>query len=193
MSPQDSLTIGVGDAPDSASAGAAPADERHVAPRDARGMFRSILAPLSDDEEAAEPSEAPAFFRDLNLDQIVASIIAGKQEYNLAPFFHRPLRTVEAVEYRQEVMRDLEEQARFDAINDFQAGCVRFGTMSPRRRSCITNTKSRLGRSTPSNSTARPSSDCFRRSAPRRLVRPVSTVSPRISTPMWRHRPFSNA
>jgi len=122
MSPhENSLTIGVGDAPDSASAGATLAHDR-LAPRLARGTFRSILAPPSDDEEAAEPSEAPAFFRDLNLDQIVASIIAGKQEYNLAPFFHWPLRTVEAVEYRQEVMRDLEDQARFDAINEFASG-----------------------------------------------------------------------
>jgi len=122
MSPhENSLTIGVGDAPDSACAGATLAHDR-LAPRPAGGTFRSILAPPSDDEEAAEPSEAPAFFRDLNLDQIVASIIAGKQEYNLGPFFHRPLRMLEAVEYRQEVMRDLEDQARFDAINEFASG-----------------------------------------------------------------------
>lgn len=81
--------------------------------------FRSVLDPPSEREEPGEPSEAPAFFRDLNLDQIVASVILGKQEYNLAPFFHRPLRTVEAVEYRQAVMRDLEDQSSFDAINEF--------------------------------------------------------------------------
>jgi DNA mismatch repair protein MutS len=87
-----------------------------------RVAFRSVLDPPAGREEPAAPSEAPAFFRDLNLDQIVASIISGKQEYNLAPFFHRPLRTVEAVEYRQEVMRDLEDQSRFDAINEFANG-----------------------------------------------------------------------
>jgi len=87
-----------------------------------RAAFRSVLDPPSEREEPREPSEAPAFFRDLNLDQIVASIITGKQEYNLAPFFHRPLRRVEAVEYRQEVMRDLEDPSRFDAINEFANG-----------------------------------------------------------------------
>ena len=84
--------------------------------------FWSVLTPPSECADASEASEAPAFFRDLNLDQIVASILLGKQEYNLAPFFHRPLRTVEAVEYRQEVMRDLEDRSRFDAIDEFANG-----------------------------------------------------------------------
>ena len=84
--------------------------------------FRSVLAPPSEPHDPVEPSEAPAFFRDLNLDQVVASIIAGKQEYNLAPFFYRALRTAAAVEYRQAVMRDLQDQARSDAINEFAIG-----------------------------------------------------------------------
>src|SRR5271165_2553731 len=47
MSPhENSLTIGVGDAPDNASAGATLADDR-LAPRLARGTFCSILAPPS--------------------------------------------------------------------------------------------------------------------------------------------------
>ncbi len=83
--------------------------------------FRSVLD-LPSEREKPGASEAPAFFRDLNLDQIVASIITGKQEYNLGPLFHRPLRTVEAVEYRQEVMRDLEDRSRFAAINEFANG-----------------------------------------------------------------------
>ncbi len=81
--------------------------------------FRSVLTPSSDGDDAAETSEAPAFFVDLNLDQIVASVTLGKQEYNLAPFFHRLLRTVEAVEYRQDVMRDLADECRFDAVSRF--------------------------------------------------------------------------
>ena len=72
-----------------------------LATGEAPDVFRSVLTPPSDREDPTEPSEGPAFFRDLNLDQIVASIIFGKQEYNLAPFFNRPLKTVEAIEYRQ--------------------------------------------------------------------------------------------
>ena len=86
------------------------------------GAFRSVLTPASDDERAGGTSTAPAIFRDLNLDQIVASITAGKQEYNLAPFFYQPLNTVEAVEYRQDVMRDLQDQTRLAAVDEFAKG-----------------------------------------------------------------------
>lgn len=58
-------------------------------------------------------------FRDLNLDQIVEAIVEGKEEYDLASFFCRPLRTVQAVEYRQEIMRDLEDDATFGYIAEF--------------------------------------------------------------------------
>ena len=81
--------------------------------------FHSILNILPVGDAEAEMSEPPAYFADLNLDQIVASITAGKQEYNLAPFFHEPLHSREAIEYRQEVMRDLEHKAHFDAITGF--------------------------------------------------------------------------
>ena len=81
--------------------------------------FHSILHILSVREAKGEMAEPPAYFVDLNLDQIVASITAGKQEYNLAPFFYESLRSREAIEYRQEVMRDLEHKAHFDAITGF--------------------------------------------------------------------------
>ena len=53
-----------------------------------------------------EPDE-PEFFGDLNLDQIVGAVIAGRAEYRLAPFFHTLLGSVDAIAYRHEVMRDL--------------------------------------------------------------------------------------
>jgi DNA mismatch repair protein MutS len=81
--------------------------------------FRSILNPSTDDDPKPEMSETPAYFADLNLDQIVASITAGKKEYNLAPFFHEPLKSREAILYRQDVMRDLESHARYDAVAKF--------------------------------------------------------------------------
>jgi DNA mismatch repair protein MutS len=81
--------------------------------------FRSILNPSTNIDAVAEISEPPAYFADLNLDQIVAAITAGKQEYNLAPFFHEPLKSHEAIEYRQEAMRDLENDARYDAVTRF--------------------------------------------------------------------------
>ena len=83
--------------------------------------FRSILNPSPIDGEPAT-AEAPDVFVDLNLDQIVATVIADKQEYNLAPFFYEPLRTREAIEYRQGVFRDLESSARYDAVVEFAKG-----------------------------------------------------------------------
>ena len=67
--------------------------------------FHSILF---ETRAAGLETEAPACFVDLNLDQIVKTITAGKQEYDLNPFFYTPLRTAEAVYYRQAIMRDME-------------------------------------------------------------------------------------
>jgi DNA mismatch repair ATPase MutS len=70
-------------------------------------QFRSILYEKS--EPPADGLASPDFFRDLNLDQIVASITAGRDEYNLKPFFYLPLTSVEEIEYRHEILRDLED------------------------------------------------------------------------------------
>lgn len=61
----------------------------------------------------------PAFFRDLNLDQVVAVLVNGRDEYDLAPFFHVPLRSVEEVGYRHEVFRDLGDDAVLGALTTF--------------------------------------------------------------------------
>ncbi|KZC22667.1 hypothetical protein RHOFW510R12_21655 [Rhodanobacter sp. FW510-R12] len=68
--------------------------------------FASILYP--DAREAVWLSEAPLCFRDLNLDQVIAAIVAACPADELAPFFHVPLRDPNAIAYRQEVMRDLD-------------------------------------------------------------------------------------
>ena len=75
---------------------------------------------LYPDFGGGQPShDAPPFFVDLNLDQIVASATAGKEEYDLAPFFFRPLETADEVTYRQAVMRDLENSATYEAVLGF--------------------------------------------------------------------------
>ncbi len=82
-------------------------------------MFHSILFERAEGRPSGEALAAPDFFVDLNLDQIVAAICAGKEEYNLAPFFHRSLHDVETVLYRHEVMRDLEDASLFAKIESF--------------------------------------------------------------------------
>ena len=42
--------------------------------------FRSILNRSPEGVAEAEAAQAPAYFADLNLDQIVASVTAGKKE-----------------------------------------------------------------------------------------------------------------
>lgn len=80
--------------------------------------FVSILA-ADADRTPLETSEAPACFHDLNLDQIIAAVTAPFKDYNLAPYFHTPLHDLDAVAYRQEVMRDLEQPAAIGSIRAF--------------------------------------------------------------------------
>lgn len=81
--------------------------------------FHSILFEKSIDCIKNETTEIPDFFIDLNLDQIIDFIIAGKQEYNLKPFFYTPLKDINAILYRHEVMRDIENENLSECIKSF--------------------------------------------------------------------------
>ena len=77
-------------------------------------LFRTVA-----DRTAAERESEPAFFRDLNLDQVVDAILAGREEYGLTPFFRAPLHDVDDVAYRREVFRDLEHEDIAEGIRTF--------------------------------------------------------------------------
>jgi DNA mismatch repair protein MutS len=81
--------------------------------------FYSILFARPEDRKAADAVDAPEFFSDLNCDQIVGSITAGRDEYNLKPFFHASLQRVDAILYRQEVMQDLEQSLLYERVLSF--------------------------------------------------------------------------
>jgi hypothetical protein len=83
------------------------------------GTFCSILFESLGDRPPVEPLEAPNFFVDLNCDQIVDAIVAGREEYSLRPLFHACLRRVSAIEYRQEVFRDLESKPLLGQVRAF--------------------------------------------------------------------------
>ncbi len=69
--------------------------------------------------EPCEQATQPESFADLHLDQVLAAILAGREEYGLEAYFYAPLRDVDAVRYRQEVVNDLEQEAALAAVQVF--------------------------------------------------------------------------
>lgn len=81
--------------------------------------FYSVLFDSPESREQGEALVPPAFFADLNCDQIVDAITAGREDYNLKPFFYVCLQSVDAITYRQGVMHDLEHVPLLRRINAF--------------------------------------------------------------------------
>ncbi|MBV6303502.1 DNA mismatch repair protein MutS [Candidimonas humi] len=81
--------------------------------------FDSILFQKADEGLRVQALPAPDFFVDLSLDKIVATAIAGKEEYDLAPFFRAPLGDLAAIRYRNEIMQDLEGGSLIDHVRAF--------------------------------------------------------------------------
>lgn len=86
---------------------------------DPTSSFHSILFDRADPGAAAESAEPPEYFGDLHLDDIVASITAGREGYGLTRFFYEPLRDVATIAYRHEVFRDLEEEVTLGIVRAF--------------------------------------------------------------------------
>jgi DNA mismatch repair protein MutS len=82
-------------------------------------ISHSILVERPGARNKTKPAQEPDFFADLHLDQIVASITAGKLEYNLKPFFYTPLSDIDTIRYRHEVMQDLQHDILFEEIKSF--------------------------------------------------------------------------
>lgn len=83
--------------------------------------FRSILHEADTAPPLPDQVSAPDYFVNLNLDQVVAAVTAGRDEYNLQPFFHSPPANLETIHYRHEVMTDLEQDAVMDFVKTFSA------------------------------------------------------------------------
>lgn len=79
----------------------------------------SILFPEPPDPPPSLPEETPSFIIDLHLDQIIESIVAGRQDYDLKPLFHAPLQNPDVIAYRQDVFRELEHPPVQSAMRSF--------------------------------------------------------------------------
>ncbi len=63
--------------------------------------------------------DPPESFGDLNLDQVVAGVVAGREKLRLEPLFYTALPSVDAVAFRHEVFRDLEDAALLEGLRSF--------------------------------------------------------------------------
>ena len=81
--------------------------------------FSSILFEGPDDDGNGETPEAPAFLGDLNLDQLIDAVTADWKDYELLPLYYTPLNDLDAIEYRQQVMRDLGDEGLMQAVRTF--------------------------------------------------------------------------
>ncbi len=78
--------------------------------------FRSILFD--------RPGEAgghgdPSVFSDLNLDQVFEAMATRWDEYDLMPFFGMPLHDLRSVEYRHQILRDMERETLSRTLAEF--------------------------------------------------------------------------
>lgn len=83
----------------------------------APGLWRAD--PVGDPRAPARA--APEHFSDLNIDQIVAALTAGREEYELDELYSMPLDDPSAVSYRHEVFRDLQRPDLRACVEAFAA------------------------------------------------------------------------
>jgi len=86
--------------------------------------FYSILFREADYPLSRETRQAPVFFHDLNLDQIVEDITTGWKDYDLLPLFYAPINDIETITYRQEIMQDIEQPPLMLVIKSFSQKMV---------------------------------------------------------------------
>lgn len=90
-------------------------------------MFYSILYPTEGQHEQPRQENAPDCFKDLNLDQIFDPIMKSKKEFELDGFFFTSLYDREIIRYRQDVMRELEDDDVRELFTDFSKTVYNLG------------------------------------------------------------------
>jgi hypothetical protein len=100
-------------------------------------MFYSILFPSRELHEQPRRQVEPDYFKDLNLDQVFTTILTEekafgqkvKKKFGLEGFFYTPLRDAETVVYRQDVLRELEDDRLRGCIASLPAPSTDRGAM----------------------------------------------------------------
>lgn len=84
--------------------------------------FKSILFEQRADYAVADAPPEPPFFTDLNLDQVWKFMAFGRKQYELTRYFLTPLHSESAVNYRHQVLRDLQDKDVRDAVEEYARG-----------------------------------------------------------------------
>lgn len=69
----------------------------------------SVLYERPEDKRRTTSCKMPAYFLDLNLDQIVDEMDKEYPDYGLRSIYYRPLQSLEEIAWRQEVFQDIED------------------------------------------------------------------------------------
>ena len=59
------------------------------------------------------------YFKDLGLDLILKPLIESKEEFDLEAFYYSPLKDIETIIYRQDILRDLEDLDVLSIVSKF--------------------------------------------------------------------------
>ena len=82
-------------------------------------MFYSIMFPTEEQHASPRRTESPDCFKDLNLNRIFDPVLKGIAEFSLETFFYTPLRDPVIIAWRQDIMRDLENDGLRALLADF--------------------------------------------------------------------------
>lgn len=81
--------------------------------------FHSILYDTLQNKRNDETGSIPDFFVDLNLDQILQEILSEKAEYQLERFYYNNLNDISTINYRLEVMKEVEDEDVLNSMRSF--------------------------------------------------------------------------
>ncbi len=79
--------------------------------------FCSIL--FDKNKKIKNLSSSLDFYKDLNLNQIINTVISYKKEYNFTKFFYIPINDTQTIFYRQEIIKDLQNDKFYIIIDKF--------------------------------------------------------------------------
>lgn len=79
-------------------------------------MKRLSLLFVDADQEQLVKIAKPVYFHDLNLDKVISHIVDGREKYKLNQYFYNLNKNLEQIQYRQEIMKDFEEEKVYKTI-----------------------------------------------------------------------------